>query len=684
MNEIGPILLVLAAQVTLPVAGGLLLSRRRDPAAACGPLTLAAAAALLLTPLAFVPRPQRPAHDRLTPLEQASDQTQTAETVAATAGGLPGGIDLLKLLRLPTPEPKVEQTNGFDLWRLVAVGIVGLAAIGLSRMLLGVFATTRAVRAGRPMTDPTLIALAAELRTALGCRQAFALRESGRVGTAATAGWLWPVILVSPAWRLWTVAERRAVLAHEIAHVARSDFPARLISRLAVALHGYHPLVRWLAARLELRQEMAADARAAGPCGGRAIYLKCLAALALRADVRPLGIAPTFLSRPRTLLRRIAMLRVTEDTPMRRRWPALVGIALLAAAAAGLHGSDPKALAGPVIRVRAEAAAERPPLDASFVLPSDNADEVGLYAVRVGALFRTPGMEKFAEMYAQLIKSAMGDGKKVNFEPTDIEQISGRVSLNHDPKKPAPNRALMLSLTSIRMEKEFDWVKQLKEWAEDWKEHTHAGNKYYSGKLTVPMLGFKDKAVWFYLPDAHTAVFESEENIKKLIDAKGKPAAAPWADDWKSIQDGMVAIVLTDVKGTLPPKMPTEKAQSAVEEAAVKSILAIVKKTSRTAVGFDLREGISIKIRLACASAADAADVDEGCQALTKLAQTAIEGDTEDPKDPLAKAGRKFSTCLVRGIEFGKTVDHVVEVRMSAKDGVSDLLNAFGGAAEGK
>ena len=378
------------------------------------------------------------------------------------------------------------------------------------------------------------------------------------------------------------------------------------------------------------------------------------------------------------------MLRVTEDTPTRRRWPALAGIALLAVTALGMHGSDPKVLAGPVVRAKAEAPAERPPLDASFVLSSDGKDEVGVYAFRVGALFRTPGVEKFAEMYGAMIKTVMGEDKKTHFELTDIEQVSGRVTLAHDPKKPAPNRSLMMSLTSVRMEKDFDWVKQLKEWGEDWKEHTHAGTKYYSGKMSVPVLGFKDTTVWFYLPDVRTVVLESEENIKKLIDAKGKPAATPWTDDWKAVRDGMVAIVLTDVKGKVAPKMKTEKMDNAVEEAAFKSLAAIFQKTSRVAMGLDLNDGFSGKIRFACATATDASDVDEGCQTLTRLAQTAIDGDTEDPKDPVAKAGKKFSTCLVRGIEFGKTVDHVVEVRMSAKDGVSDLLKAFSAAAEGK
>ena len=60
MSHFGPVLLVLAAQVTLPVLGGLALSRRRDPAAACIPLVAAAILVLLLTPLAFAPRVQWP------------------------------------------------------------------------------------------------------------------------------------------------------------------------------------------------------------------------------------------------------------------------------------------------------------------------------------------------------------------------------------------------------------------------------------------------------------------------------------------------------------------------------------------------------------------------------------------------------------------------------------------------
>jgi beta-lactamase regulating signal transducer with metallopeptidase domain len=677
MTDFVPTLLVLAAQVTVPIVGGLLLSRRRDPAAACGPLVVAAMAVLLLTPLAFLPRPGWLTSDR--PTEAAPQVAAADEATPAAEAATPPGIDVLKLLRLAQPGPGASPPAGFDGWGTVAFAFVGLAGLGLVRLALGLAHTARVVRLARPVHDPEMLGLLTELRAALGSRRAPELRESERVGTAATAGWRRPVVLISSAWRQWSAAERRAVLAHEIAHVVRGDFASRLLAQVGVAVHGYHPLVRWLGARLAVRQEMAADAVAARSCGGRAAYLRCLAALALRADDRPVGPVPTFLSGPRTLLRRIAMLRVTDDTPARRCWPARLAVALLAAGALGLHGAQPDVLAGPVVPAKFVEKKERPRLDASFILPSDEADQIGVFAIRVGELLRTPGMEHVAELYAGAVKTIVGD-KEVHFKLTDVEQISGRVTVTHDSTKPPPNRSLSLSLTSVRMAKDFDWVKQLRAWAAEWKEHSHGGEKYYSAKVLIPALGPVDRTMWFYLPDARTVVVESEENVKKLIDAKAKPLpASAWAADWKAVEDGMFALALTDVNGKLAKKIAAdEKSSDPVQQAALKAVSGICRKARRATVGIDLAGGCSVKVRLACATAADAADVDDGCQALVKLAEAAIEADKDEPKDAVEKAGKKLSTLLVRGVEFDKTVDHVVEIRMSAAGALTDLLKAFG------
>lgn len=373
------------------------------------------------------------------------------------------------------------------------------------------------------------------------------------------------------------------------------------------------------------------------------------------------------------------MLRVTDDTtPRRRRWPT-IAVAVLAAAALGLHGSKPKALAGPVVPAKFVEAKEKPPLDASFVIPTANADEVGVFAVRLGDLLRTPGLEKAAASYTGQMAVAFG-GKKPLFELTDIEQVSGRVTISHNPKQAKPNRSLMLSLSMIRMSNDFDWAKQLQAWTTDWKEHAYGGSKMYSAKLTIPLLGFVDQTTWFYLPDGRTVVVESQENIKKLIDARGKPAAPAWADDWKTVQSGTFAMVIPDVKGKLANKVPTDEGDDEVGKQVLKAVAVVAGKANRASVGVEVGTGCSITVRLACASATDAADVDVGCQALAKLAEAAVAG--PEPTEPLEKAGHKFSAMLVRGVEFTRAVDHVVEIRMRAEGGLTDVLKAVGAASK--
>ena len=147
----------------------------------------------------------------------------------------------------------------------------------------------------------------------MGCRRCVELREVSDLTTPATAGWRHPVVLLPDDWRSWDDSERRAVLAHELAHIIRGDYATGLMARAAVVLHAYHPLVRWMAARLQMQQELAADALGARFAGGRSRYLVALSRLALRQDGRsPCWPARAFLPRQGTLIRRIAMLN--QDT----------------------------------------------------------------------------------------------------------------------------------------------------------------------------------------------------------------------------------------------------------------------------------------------------------------------------------------------------------------------------------
>ena len=131
-----------------------------------------------------------------------------------------------------------------------------------------------------------MIGLLDELRCAMGCRRPVALREVPDLTTRPRRAGAGRCCLLPDDWRSWSDAERRAVLAHELAHIVRGDYAAGLLARLAVVLNFYHPLVRWMAGRLQLQQEQAADAMGAQFAGGRARYLVALSSLALRQDGR--------------------------------------------------------------------------------------------------------------------------------------------------------------------------------------------------------------------------------------------------------------------------------------------------------------------------------------------------------------------------------------------------------------
>jgi beta-lactamase regulating signal transducer with metallopeptidase domain len=213
---------------------------------------------------------------------------------------------------------RATHTAPANAWRWPAiVALVFLAGVivGLLRLLGGIVALCRFRRQCRPVADLRLLAILKELRAELGVTRSVDVCESQRLATAAMVGWRRPLILISADWPAWSDSERRAVLAHELAHVQRNDFLAWLCAQLGLVLHFYHPLVHWLAGRFRLDQELAADALAAELAGGSRCYLRILAEMALRQPARPLtGPARTFLPTRRTLLRRIEMLRDTQSS----------------------------------------------------------------------------------------------------------------------------------------------------------------------------------------------------------------------------------------------------------------------------------------------------------------------------------------------------------------------------------
>jgi beta-lactamase regulating signal transducer with metallopeptidase domain len=93
----------------------------------------------------------------------------------------------------------------------------------------------------------------------LGVGPGVRLRRSPDSMTPLAAGVWQPTIVVPAVADTWSDAARRAVLLHELAHVARRDCLTQLAAAFACALYWIHPGSWWLARRLRFERELACD-----------------------------------------------------------------------------------------------------------------------------------------------------------------------------------------------------------------------------------------------------------------------------------------------------------------------------------------------------------------------------------------------------------------------------------------
>ena len=418
----------------------------------------------------------------------------------------------------------------------------------------------------------------------MGCRRRVELREHSALGAPAAAGWLRPVVLLPADWRDWDEAELRAALAHELAHVRRSDYLLGLLARLGLALHFYHPLLYWLAGRLRLQQELAADGLAAPVAGGRDAYLRGLARLALRlSDRRPAGWLANPLFSRGMLMRRIRMLRIKDGRFVGKAslWGRVSVVVLLAAGVVGVAALRcPAQKAGdPVPPIYATAfvdsgtvgdkAAPTAALE-PFDLPYLPPDTMGVVCFRPSAVLGRPGLKKYADEANKGIAAyckALGMPRAFGLPVEEIAQVSVTFRITTDKKAKKGQSALICGApVIIRATKDFDWAKEIKTLIPGVKEVQHGEVIYQlptDGPLAPMLRGSKMRC---YVPDSRTIVFDTEERIARQVE---RPTKAPaWAADLKRVDRGVAVVVLDNQNGAWRAR--TRRARSA--RAAYRSI----------------------------------------------------------------------------------------------------------------
>lgn len=441
-------LLSCIVQVTLVGLLAWLLSaalRRWNEAGTAAVPAAALAAVMVLTACAFVPWPAWWRYGPLWPAA-ASLEADTAPTPGGESLRPEAEADLTLQPRVDTSsdsadepwpavdlaadplphaaasaaaQPAVQPARSDLFWSWlpgVAWGVLGCGvALGLLQLAGGLFSVRAYRRASRRLNDAELLELVDCLRAELCLTRDVEVCENAQLATAATIGWRRPVILLPTAWRAWTEDQRRAVLAHELAHVARGDYLTCVLAQLSLAVHFYHPVVHWLAARLRLEQELAADATAALLSGGRKNYLQSLAELALHNSERSLGWpAHTFLPTQGTFLRRIEMLR-DSNLPLAgagsqprlamprwmQRWGAVGLLVIGAALIAGLRGGPANSPFDNSALAQQPAAGEPANKSASRIdLTHINNDAKMLVAIRPAEVAKVPEIREVLDKTA--------------------------------------------------------------------------------------------------------------------------------------------------------------------------------------------------------------------------------------------------------------------------------------------
>ncbi|WP_312063484.1 M56 family metallopeptidase, partial [Brevundimonas sp.] len=216
-------------------------------------------------------------------------------------------------------------------WATVAAGLwlTGVAAV-VGRLLLGLNTLSRWTEQGRAVQCPAWRSPLEPLAPAARPR----LVSSERVSSPLSWGVAPGVIVLDPA----SLAEPKtasAVLAHELAHLRRRDWVFLILSRLALALFWFSPLVWRLSVVLTEASEEAADAEAVRTVDRRD-YARVLVRLAANPAVCP---ATAMAADTHTLEKRIACI-MTNTSARRRPLAVALTVAALAAVATPLAALD--------------------------------------------------------------------------------------------------------------------------------------------------------------------------------------------------------------------------------------------------------------------------------------------------------------------------------------------------------
>lgn len=222
-------------------------------------------------------------------------------------------------------EITLPSTWALALFALWAVG----TAILLLRLALGLW------RVHRLKTDSDAAPCGLVNELAIDFPRKAQLFLSDGVEVPAAVGFFRPAVVVPRALLTeLSIAELRAIVLHELAHIQRWDDWSNLAQKFVKSLLFFHPAVCWIERRLTLEREMACDDIVLEQTGGARAYANCLISFAEKMQrMRTLALVQPLVDRMCQLSRRVAEILNSERPRTRAlRKPLLAASAALVAA----------------------------------------------------------------------------------------------------------------------------------------------------------------------------------------------------------------------------------------------------------------------------------------------------------------------------------------------------------------
>jgi beta-lactamase regulating signal transducer with metallopeptidase domain len=131
----------------------------------------------------------------------------------------------------------------------------------LTRLVYERWMVERLAQRAVEVNDPEWTRLLSECAARMGIRRPVRMRRSLERGMPMAFGTRRPCILIPCVADTWSDDRRRAVLLHELAHIARHDCATQLMAAVACAIYWIHPGAWWAARRLRTERELACDDR---------------------------------------------------------------------------------------------------------------------------------------------------------------------------------------------------------------------------------------------------------------------------------------------------------------------------------------------------------------------------------------------------------------------------------------